>query len=300
MKRVARGAVLPLACAVALAGLLLGGSAYAQQFLPQPYLVYEVPPEHLVPPPLVDLEDQFNLYRDASVLDRWFHMNPVDKIPVDPQGVPEPITDPELHYRWFITDIECQGTRTVQVTNQFANEESWEIDKDPEFLLAPASKIIGPGEPESPPPGQHYDCYRVVMAPPSLFPIVDLFDQFGPHEPTEVLEPRYLCAPAEKTTEDGTVYPIFDAADGRDHLACYDVPPEPWIEQISTRDQFTGLDPNIGITDHEVMLCVPSVKIYDKPQVPSLAPWGIATLGLSMVLTVAWVAQRRARYGKPA
>jgi hypothetical protein len=46
------------------------------------------------------------------------------------------------------------------------------------------------------------------------------------------------------------------------------------------------------------MLCVPSTKTYDR--VPSLASWGIATLGLSMLLTVFAVAHRRARHGRRA
>jgi hypothetical protein len=281
-------------------GLLLGGSAYAQIFLPQPYLVYEVPPVPLVPTPVVDLEDQFNLWKDVSVLDRWFHMNPVDKIPLDPPGNPELRTDLGLHYRWFPIDIQSQGIRIVQVTNQFTlyEEQDWTIDCHPEFLLAPASKVIGTQDPGPPPPGQHYDCYEALEFPPMLPTVVDLNDQFGPHSPTGVLDPRYLCAPAEKTDEGGMVYPIWEAADGRDHLACYDLLGDEWIEQISTRDQFTGLPPDVGLTQHEVMLCVPSVKTYDA--VPSLASWGIATLGLSMLLTVFAVAHRRARQGRRA
>ncbi|NIP95324.1 MAG: hypothetical protein GWO24_18520 [Akkermansiaceae bacterium] len=152
------------------------------------------------------------------------------------------------------------------------------------------------GEPGPPPFGPHYDCYRVVMAPPPpVMPIVDLSDQFGFHELTEVLEARYLCAPAEKTREDGTVYPIVETVDGRDHLACYEVLPDPWVEQITTRDQFTLL-PEEELVVEERMLCVPSYKEYQ--QVPSLASWGIATLGLTMLVTVFAVAHRRARNGK--
>ena len=267
------------------------------EFDPQPYLVYEMPPEPVFPAPLVGLEDQFTPWKDVPVIERWLWMNPVTKTPITPPGQEEPITDPELHYRWYIIDAECEGTRVVQVTNQFAFDEPWEIDKDPEFLLAPASKMIGPGEPGPPPDGQHYDCYPVVNAPPAMA-VVDLLDQFGPHGQTEVMDARYLCAPAEKTTEGGTVYPIIPAVDGRDHLACYDVVPEPWVELISTRDQFTGPAPDEGMVVEDRMLCVPTLKTYE--QVPSLAPWGFATLGLLMLLTVAWVAQRRARYGKPA
>jgi hypothetical protein len=297
MTRVARRAGFVVACAVAFAGLLLGSGAHAQIFEPQPYLVYEIPPEPVIPPPLVVLEDQFNLWRDVPVLDRWFHMNPVEKIPIEPPGNPEPVMDPILHYRWYILDIDCQYTYDVRVTNQFAEDEPWEIQGDPEFLLAPASKIIGQDEPGPPPAGQHYDCYEVLSAPPVLPAIVDLNDQFGPHGLTEVLNPRYLCAPAEKTTKDGTTYPIFEATDRRDHLACYEVRPDEWVEQISTRDQFTGLEPDTGLVLEERMLCVPTAKAHRL--VPSLAPWGIATLGVSVLLIVFWVARRRERYGKP-
>jgi hypothetical protein len=31
-----------------------------------------------------------------------------------------------------------------------------------------------------------------------------------------------------------------------------------------------------------------------------MAPWGIATLGLLMLLAVFWVARQRMRYGEPA
>jgi hypothetical protein len=47
------------------------------------------------------------------------------------------------------------------------------------------------------------------------------------------------------------------------------------------------------------MLCVPSTKSVITPA-PSLAPWGIATLGLLMLLTVFWVARQRMRYGESA
>ena len=47
------------------------------------------------------------------------------------------------------------------------------------------------------------------------------------------------------------------------------------------------------------MLCVPSTKSIIEPT-PSLAPWGIATLGLLMLLTVFWVARQRGRYREPA
>ena len=99
MTRVTRGAVLLLACAVAFASLP-AGSAHAQTFDPQAYLVYDMESVALpLPSPLVSLEDQFGLREGAEVLERWFFMNPVDKYPVNPPGDPELITNPFLHYR---------------------------------------------------------------------------------------------------------------------------------------------------------------------------------------------------------
>jgi len=297
MIRVVRGAVFLLACAVASAGLA-AGAAYAQQFLPQPYLVYEVPPEPLPLPPLVGLEDQFGLREDVPVIERWYFMNPVEKLPIEPPGNPEPITDPLLHYRWYTIYAADQGTYNVRVTNQFGDAVPWKIEARPQFLLAPASKAFYPEEPGPPPPGQHYDCYAVLEAPPAGA-LVDLNDQFGNHGPADVMDAVFLCVPVKKTREDGTVYPIFEAEDGRDHLACYDVPPHPHDEVVDTRTQFTDLEPELVPIIQDKWLCVPSVKIYEEP-LPSLAPWGIATLGLLMLLTVFGVAQRQARRARRA
>ena len=113
----------------------------------------------------------------VTVVDRWFFMNPVNKWPLSPPGDPELIRDPDLHYRWYTIDVQDQGTRIVQVTNQFGNRVPWEIGRWPQLLLAPASKIIGQGEPGPEPPGQHYDCYQAVNAPPALA-VVNMDDQF--------------------------------------------------------------------------------------------------------------------------
>jgi hypothetical protein len=295
MARVAREAGFLVACAVAFAALP-GGSAYAQLFEPQPYLVYEVPPEPIAPPPVVDLDDQFSVRQDVPVLERWYFMNPVEKMPISPPSNPETITDPELHYRWHTIDAPEQGTYVVKVSNQFGDQVPWTIERAPRFLLAPASKSFVPGEPGPVPPGQHYDCYVAVDAPPAGA-VVDLNDQFGPHGPTDVLLATYLCAPVVKT-KDQVVYPIFDATDGRDHLACYEVSPHQHSEIVNTRTQFTGVEPDLTPILEDRFLCVPSVKTFEA--VPSMGPWGIATAGLLMLLAVFWVARRRVRQGEPA
>lgn len=258
MTRVVQGAACLLVCAVAFAGLL-GGAARAQTFNPQPYLVFEVPPEPVPLPALVDLDDQFILEQDVPVIERYRFMNPVEKIPLSPPGQEEPITDPLLHYRWYRIDLPAQGTYSVQVTNQFGDHAPWTIVDKPEYLLAPASKLFYPEDPGPPPPGQHYDCYPVVDAPP-VAAVVDLNDQFGNHGPKDVLQARYLCVPVQKTREDGTVYPIFQATNARDHLACYDIPPHPHAEVVNIRTQFTGIEPELLQIVEDRMLCVPSEK----------------------------------------
>jgi hypothetical protein len=289
------GALFLVACGVALAGLPVG-FAHAQTFAPQPYLVYEVPPEPNVPVPVVDLEDQFILEEDVPVSERWLFMNPVEKLPLSPPGVPEPVTDPTLHYRWYTIGVEGQGTKAVQVTNQFGYHLPWTIEDAPDFLLAPASKEFYPDEPGPPPAGQHYDCYAAVDAPPAGA-VVDLNDQFGPHGPADVMGARFLCAPVEKT-KDQDVYPIFEATDGRDHLACYEVPPHPHTEVVNTRTQFTGLEPDTAVIIEDRYLCVPSRKTIHV--VPSMAPWGVAMAGFLIVMTAFWVARHRVSHGRPA
>ena len=97
MTRVARGSALLGACAIAFAGLL-GGAASAQEFDPQPYLVYDVTPSAVVPTPTVGLEDQFGQGDDIAVLERAYFMNPVIQQLIGYRGqVPQPI-DPRVDY----------------------------------------------------------------------------------------------------------------------------------------------------------------------------------------------------------
>jgi hypothetical protein len=107
---------------------------------------------------------------------------------------------------------------------------------------------------------------------------------------------RFLCAPTVKMKPDGTVFPVLPPTDGRDHLACYDIPPHPHQDVVNARTQFGDVDPDTTSVNHDAFLCVPSIKtVVQTPQVPSLAPWGIATLGLLMLLTVLGLARRRVR-----
>jgi hypothetical protein len=113
-----------------------------------------------------------------------------------------------------------------------------------------------------------------------------------------VLNGRYLCNPVEKLGPLPLV-PSGPPPFPEDHLACYDIAGWPVDEIRDVDDQVDmagGLPLELIQTE---MLCVPSTKSIVTPT-PSLAPWGIATLGGLMLLTVFWVARRRVRYGEVA
>jgi hypothetical protein len=296
MTRAARGAFLPLACAVALAGLPLG-TAQAQTFDPQPYLVYDAPATPLDPNPVMDLEGQFGLREDVAVREAVYFMNPVQMEPIEPPGEMEEMTDASLHYRWFDLDSDFHYGPVVLVTDQFGTC-LWILERDASYLLAPTSKSIGTGEPGTPPNGQHYACY-VYVGGTGCNPAqtVSLTDQFGSHGPYEVFVGYTLCVPVEKT-HDQQVYDTIPAADGRDLLTCYNVPWDHNDTDISTRNQFTGAAPDEIDTSHDYFLCVPASQ-WHPSAVPSLRSAGIVALGLLMLLMVFWVGGHRVRPGAP-
>jgi hypothetical protein len=298
MTRVARRAVLLLACGVALAGLS-AGSAHAQTFDPQPYLVYGVSPEIITPAPTVDLDDQFGLKEAVAVTQHFYFMNPVQKTPISPPGPIEPITDDPLHYRWYWLSQPPVETRTVLVTDQFGDEISWQISTEPSFLLAPTAKLIGTGDPGNPPPGQHYSCYHHPGFDVDPQATVQLDDQFAPYNPVTVGGAWHLCAPVEKTDHDQIIYPTIPAVDGRDHLACYSITQITQERDISTRTQFTTTDYDEVSTIGTTFLCVPAKKTH-LSSVSSLRSGGIVALGLLMLLTAFWFTRHRMRHGAPA
>jgi hypothetical protein len=300
MTRPAREAVFLLACAIALAGLP-AGYAHAQTFDPQPYLVYMEVSEVLNPAPLVQLEDQFGSMVDVPVETRLFFMNPVEKDPVDPEGETEVITDPSLHYGLYRIDVADPGTtHVVRVDDQFGRD-IWLLQGSPEYLLAPASKSLDPGEPGPPPTGQHYVCYFRNSAGSAPGPAVDLTDQFGTYTNVILdLPGAALCVPVEKTDDFQEVFPIISASDGRDHLACYAIHnPDSLVEVVYTRTQFTGDSPDERGIVGTFMLCLPAVKTHVSA-LPSLRSAGIVALGLLMILTVFLVARRRVRHAGAA
>jgi hypothetical protein len=270
-------------------------------FDPQPYLVYSTYSEDIDPDAMVDLQDQFGLKEEVAVTTRGHFMNPVVKQPIEPPGETEYDTDPALHYRWFLLAATPTGTKTVLVTDQFGDQVPWEIRDEPHYLLAPTSKLSGTGNPGPPPAGQHYSCYVIAETGFDPAATVLLSDQFDDHGPLAVGMAHWLCSPVEKT-HDTVIFSTIPASDGRDHLACYELPLEGHDVTVSTRNQFTSAVADEVVARWDEYLCVPAIKTHPGfvTSVPSMRSGGIVALGLLMLLTAFWVVQRRVRYGKLA
>jgi hypothetical protein len=234
--------------------------------------------------------DQFGASQ-ALLLERDKFANPVDKAHPPDQPNLERLLFPDEHLSWWRFEQPWPNRASVRVGNQFGADQLWELG-DAEYLLVPAIKD-GIGQIQL---NQHYECY-VALAAPSIQLDVNLADQFG-LRPAVVGIGRYLCNPVEKRGPpplEPSGPPVFP----QDHLACYDIDPSPADEIRIVQDQ---VDPTGGFVLELIvseMLCVPSAKT-EISETPSLAPWGIATLGGLMLLTVFWVARQRMRYGGAA
>ena len=128
----------------------------------------------------------------------------------------------------------------------------------PSFLLVPASKsLVGNPPPLAGPTVDHFQCYKVKRSrgTPKFAKITGVtgVDQFGSYT-VDLLKPRYLCAPANKSGEDPT------APSHPEHLLCY-----------KSRNAGVKFTPrNAFATDQfgsqqlelmrRVELCVPSLK----------------------------------------
>jgi len=287
MVRITRMTLLAAACTIALLGL---GAGVAQaQFNIDHYLVYQI----LNPTPAglqADLQDQFGPSQ-AILWQRDRFANPVDK--AHPPDLPnlEELLFPDEHLSWWRFEEPYPHHGNVLVGNQFGDDQAWELG-DAEYLLVPAIKDqMGMIQ-----LNQHYECYVALQAPQIQVDVV-LGDQFG-LRPAVVGRGLYLCNPVEKLGPlplEPSGPPVFP----EDHLACYEIDPMAMDEIRLVEDQvdMTGGMP-VELIQSD-MLCVPSTKAIIPDQTPSLAPWGIATLGLLMLLTVVWVARQRGRYAEP-
>ncbi len=203
------------------------------------YLSYRVNPVTLGAP--VTVADQFIPATDAAVLVFERFLNPVSQ---DGAG----IFDPETHYKWWRVEPNPTIGQTVLVANKFG-EADWLVEQL-EFLLAPGRK----GDTAPPPDNyNHYLCYRAQGPSPDA--VVALDDQFLSFT-TQVLNPRYLCTPCQKT-HNGVVFPIVDP---KLHLAVYEVFPPTFVEPLVAFDQFGIHQTFIDTFDPNEYLFVPSLK----------------------------------------
>jgi hypothetical protein len=288
MVRITRITLLASACTIAL--LAFGAGVAQAQFNIDHYLVYPV-----LHPELsglqADMSDQFGP-SNAVLWERDKFANPVDKAHPPQQPNPEHLLYPNEHLSWWRFEQPYPNDKHVRVGNQFGDNQAWHLG-DAEYLLVPAIKdqtgdiILN----------QHYECY-IALEAPAIQLDVSLADQFG-MRPAVVGMGRYLCNPVDKLGPPPLV-PSGPPPFPQDHLACYDIDPQP-VDEI--RDVDDQVDDAAGLPLEIIqseMLCVPSTKSIIPDQTPSLAPWGIASLGLLMLLTVSWVVHRRVRYGEPA
>jgi hypothetical protein len=199
-------------------------------------------------PVRVRLDDQFSADSvRARVLRPNLFCNPVRKVHDD---VVFPIVNPNNHLKSYVIEsAEEFVERQVEVNNQFGTAVLHVVN--PARLLVPTRKF-----PHDRPSGlDHYKCYGVQGDP--LEERVRLRDQFTPFF-TTVLEPMFLCNPAEKTHGD-RVTPVRNPAL---HLVCYSIASEPLDRArqpvVDTRNQI-GREEVRAVRAR--LLCAPTTKL---------------------------------------
>jgi hypothetical protein len=195
---------------------------------------------------VVQLEDQFNLEPQVTVLRPFYFANPVQK--TDAAGMVTEIENPLVHLVFY--DIsETIPQIDVNVVDQFGEQTfslSWS-----QFLAVPSEKLsFG-----SPPPLDHFKFYEVVGGPDADVVLPKVGDQFytGVQE-VEVQSLRYFGNPVAKT-DDGVLTPIEYP---NYHLTLYDITTptiQNWVVEVDNqfgRQELTVSGP--------VMLAVPTWK----------------------------------------
>lgn len=233
--------------AVAAAALLLCLSACTTLDHFQVYEVVKVPAEHKV-----RLSDQLNLPLADALLEAQTHFaNPTRKLHA---GNEVGIQHTNHHLSWYTLAAQQppEPRRTIRFRNQFGQHS---IDTgDDRYLLVPTQKTSDPNS-EFPADLDHYRCYEVVQVntAPAL-PVVQLGDQFGTVQNLQVGPPVLFCPPVRKVREGENPVGIQNADD---HLAIYELPPQPVEIGISVTDQFGERDLQVI---RRVFLAVPSEK----------------------------------------
>ncbi len=235
----------PLVLLAALALTLLPAGARALDH----FKVYEV--KRIPVNFKVQLSDQLRLpLHDARVEALAMFANPTRK---SHGGTSVGVKDADAHHTWYvISQPTVEPRRTVRFRNQFG-QHSVDI-KTPRFLLVPAQKTSHAGS-EFPKTLDHYKCYEVIRVNTAPAPpIVTLRDQFGPKPAIQVGKPRFFCTPVRKVRQGHRPVGVQNA---KDHLAVYNLPPQPHAATIKTRDQF---GPRTLKVIRSVLLAVPTEK----------------------------------------
>jgi hypothetical protein len=199
--------------------------------------------------PGVTVQDQFGS-STVTLTKRLRLCAPTNKNGEDPTAV----TDEE-HLNSYDDKHNRPKVLNREVTNQFG---TLRLDVGrPAFLFVPAAKSLTTTPPAAltPPTPDHFQCYRVKRARsgPRFTKITGVSgaDQFGSYT-VDLLQPRYLCAPANKNGEDPT------APTHPEHLLCYKTRTQRFTQRtVSTTDQFGSRS---DLLIRRIELCVPSLK----------------------------------------
>jgi hypothetical protein len=219
------------------------------------FLCYLVQPTQFQPRPGLSLIDQFNPQpRPFVPAERQWLCNPVSK-----NG--GPVHNPRGHLVGYVMRDPANAPVNIPVVvvNQFGTQRFIVLQQS-RFLVPTGKAPIGQPTTAVPPPPpipqglDHYACYTVKPEGTVPHPGVVLSDQFGKLQ-GEVVEPVFLCNPAQKLIEKSLTNKIINA---RDHLMCYVVKTGGFQpRRVQIHNQFETMA--IEAARPEV-LCVPSTK----------------------------------------
>jgi hypothetical protein len=197
----------------------------------------------------VTVQDQFGTTQSVTLSKPNRLCAPTNKRNEDPTAP----TDPDHLKSWQDKHTRPKVINQV-VVNQFGSL-TLDITR-PSFLLVPASKsLAGNPPPLAGPTVDHFQCYKVKRSRGSAkfvkVPGVPAADQFGSYT-VDLLRPRWLCAPANKSGEDPT------APSHPEHLLCYKTRTQRFTRRtVFATDQFGSQALDLL---RRIELCVPSAK----------------------------------------
>jgi hypothetical protein len=226
------------------------------------------------PTHVVTVQDQFHSATGVTLSKPNRLCAPTNKRGEDPTAPSDP-----GHLKAYQDKHTGPKVANQTIVNQFGTVQL-DVSK-PSFLLVPASKSLTatPPAPLTPPTPDHFQCYKVKRSKGAAkftrVAGVTGQDQFGPYS-VDLLRPRWLCAPANKSGEDPT------APAHPEHLLCYKTRNNTAFAQrtATLNDQF-GIE-NVNII-RRIELCVPSLKNPGGTTTTSTTP--VTTTSSSTVTT---------------